>query len=68
MLSKARPFLFRHRKFIVVKLALLVAFGGVFPGAAFAGGVQTLDTVEVNDSAENLFGSADSSTEGSFPY
>ena len=29
-----------------------------------AGGVQTLDTVEVTDSAENLVGSADSSNEG----
>jgi len=31
---------------------------------AFAGGVQTLDTVDVTDSADNLVGTADSSTEG----
>ena len=34
------------------------------PSVTFAGGVQTLDTVEVTDSADNLIGSADSSTEG----
>ena len=32
--------------------------------AVFGGGVQTLDTVEITDSAENLVGSADSATEG----
>ncbi len=36
----------------------------VVPSVTFAGGVQTLDTVEVTDSADNLIGSADSSTEG----
>ena len=30
----------------------------------FGGGVQTLNTVEVTDSAENLVGTADSATEG----
>ena len=31
---------------------------------AFSGGVQTLETVEITDSAENLVGTADSATEG----
>jgi outer membrane receptor protein involved in Fe transport len=43
-------------------ILILAAFG--FVPDIFAGGVQTLDTVEVTDSAENLVGSADSSTEG----
>lgn len=34
----------------------------------FAGGVQTLDTVEVTDSAEDLVGSADSATEGTVTF
>lgn len=38
--------------------------GNPFVPEVFAGGVQTLDTVEVTDSAENLVGSADSSNEG----
>ncbi|HYA86149.1 MAG TPA: TonB-dependent receptor [Nitrospirota bacterium] len=32
--------------------------------AVFGGGVQTLETVEITDSTENLVGSADSATEG----
>lgn len=44
--------------------AILTGIGGRLPSDLFAGGVQTLDTVEVVDSAENLVGSADSSTEG----
>lgn len=53
-------------KFSKVKIVLLVGatMGVVFPGSVFAGGVQTLQPVEVVDSAENLIGSADSSTEG----
>jgi len=43
---------------------LLVVIVAAFPMTAFAGGVQTLAPVEVVDSAENLIGSADSSTEG----
>jgi len=46
---------------LVVSAALL----GLIPKAAISGGIQTLDTVEVTDSAENLVGTADSSTEGS---
>ena len=53
----------RHSLFII-KLALLVAMAGGLPTAAYAVGIQTLDTVEVTDSTENLIGSADSSTEG----
>lgn len=51
-------------KVAAAKLALLLAVVGAFPVAARAGGVQTLDTVDVTDSADNLIGSADSSTEG----
>jgi hypothetical protein len=43
---------------------LLILISGGFVSDLLAGGVQTLDTVEVTDSAENLVGSADSSTEG----
>ncbi len=64
MQSNERIVLLKRHGFFVVKLAFLVAMAGGPPTAAFAGGVQTLDTVEVTDSAENLIGSADSSTEG----
>jgi hypothetical protein len=43
-------------------LSLAACLG--FPASALAGGVQTLTPVEVTDSADNLVGSADSSTEG----
>jgi hypothetical protein len=39
--------------------------GSGMPAVVFAGGVQTLQPVEVADSAENLIGSADSRTKGS---
>jgi hypothetical protein len=35
-----------------------------FAGSAFAGGIQTLDVVEVTDTTENLVGTADSANEG----
>lgn len=43
---------------------LPIALIGAFPQFTMGGGVQTLETVEVTDSAENLVGAADSSTEG----
>jgi hypothetical protein len=43
---------------------LVMVLVAAVPSVTFAGGVQTLDTVEVTDSADNLIGSADSSTEG----
>src|SRR5579863_3561499 len=46
-----------------VTAALLAILGG-FPSRLFAGGVQTMHPVEVTDSAEDLVGAADSSTEG----
>ena len=46
-----------------VTAALLAILGG-FPSRLFAGGVQTMHPVEVTDSAEDLVGTADSSTEG----
>ena len=64
MQRKERAVLVSCNKNFVIKMALLVAVGGALPTAVFAGGVQTLETVEVTDSAENLIGSADSSTEG----
>jgi len=48
-----------HRELV---LALLASVG--LPEKAWAGGVQTLTPVDVTDSANNLVGSADSSTEG----
>jgi len=51
------------QRFFIIR-SLLAFMAAVFPMTAFAGGVQTLAPVEVVDSAENLVGSADSSTEG----
>jgi len=48
---------------VFMRWCVMVMFAAI-PSVTFAGGVQTLDTVEVTDSAENLIGSADSSTEG----
>ncbi len=53
-----------HGQRLAVPFALLVAESLALPRLALAGGVQTLDTVDVTDSADNLVGSADSSTEG----
>ena len=47
-----------------VALCIGATLAAGVPATVFADGVQTLDTVEVSDSAENLIGSADSSTEG----
>jgi outer membrane receptor protein involved in Fe transport len=44
-------------------LGIVTVAGGITP-SVFAGGVQTLDPVEVTDSADDLVGTADSSTEG----
>ena len=54
----------RQRKIFAIKLAFCAALAAALPGAAVAGDIQTLQPVEVVDSAENLIGSADSSTEG----
>ncbi len=53
-------------KYISLHLAagIWILSGATFVQDIFAGGVQTLDTVEVTDSAEDLVGSADSATEG----
>lgn len=53
-------------KILVLMLAILgtAILGGGLPTTVSAGGVQTLEPVVVVDSAENLVGSADSSTEG----
>ena len=50
---------------LIVKIVVGILFcSGCFTEYVLAGGVQTLNTVEVTDSAENLVGSADSATEG----
>jgi outer membrane receptor protein involved in Fe transport len=50
---------------LLVKIAIgILSLSGEYTASVFAGGVQTLNTVEVTDSAENLVGSADSATEG----
>ena len=56
----------RFRITSVLRYALIFALvsGGPYASSVWAGGVQTLEPVEVVDSAENLIGSADSSTEG----
>jgi outer membrane receptor protein involved in Fe transport len=46
-----------------LKIFFCILFVAYAP-RAYGGGVQTLQTVEVTDSAENLVGSADSATEG----
>jgi outer membrane receptor protein involved in Fe transport len=53
------------KSWLIVKIAvgILLCSGG-YIASVLAGGVQTLNTVEVTDSAENLVGSADSATEG----
>ena len=53
-----------HGQRLALPFELLVAASLALPRPALAGGVQTLDTVDVTDSADNLVGSADSSTEG----
>lgn len=55
---------YRSHSKLMVTMLLLAIMCRVSPSAVFAGGVQTLDTVEVTDSAQDLVGSADSSTEG----
>ncbi len=47
----------------ILKLILCILIVA-YTRPVFGGGVQTLETVEVTDSAENLVGSADSATEG----
>jgi outer membrane receptor protein involved in Fe transport len=50
---------------LLLKIAIgILLFSGGYTASVFAGGVQTLNTVEVTDSAEDLVGSADSATEG----
>jgi len=49
--------------FVKITIGILL-FSGGYTTSLFAGGVQTLNTVEVTDSVENLVGSADSATEG----
>lgn len=55
--SKNKVFIF------LLTLGVVTIAGGMTP-SVFGGGVQTLKTVEVVDSAEDLVGTADSSTEG----
>ena len=49
---------------IVIIVICIVVFSEIQIPVAFGGGVQTLETVDVTDSAENLVGTADSATEG----
>ncbi len=51
----------RHIATIAIGIFL---FSGGHSASVFAGGVQTLSTVDVTDSADDLVGSADSATEG----
>ncbi|MGD0838449.1 MAG: TonB-dependent receptor [Polyangia bacterium] len=53
----------RARRYISPTLSLAAGLT-LLPTTARAGGVQTLQPVEVTDSVDNLVGSADSSTEG----
>jgi hypothetical protein len=65
MLTLEQSNVVKRRKYEPVLLTtLMLAALGAAPAITFAGGVQTLAPVEVVDSAENLVGSADSSTEG----
>ena len=47
-----------------MRSAFMIFFIAVFTGPAFAGGIQTLDVVEVTDTTENLVGTTDSANEG----
>ena len=60
--SETPPGIFRAGPAAPPLLFLAVLFG--VSRTALAGGVQTLDPVDVTDSAENLVGTADSSNEG----
>jgi len=64
--SKPRNTSKNNLKNIILQAILGIAIFTASPSVPdlFAGGIQTLDTVEVTDSAENLVGSADSSNEG----
>ena len=55
----------RVKTFASVMLSVFTMFfAAVFAGSAFAGGIQTLDVVEVTDTTENLVGTTDSANEG----
>ncbi len=47
--------------------AFMIFSAAFFSGAAFAGGIQTLDVVDVTDTTENLVGATDSANEGTVP-
>ena len=64
MKNDGRSVVVRERRCCALLLMGLALAALALPAVVFAGGVQTLDTVEVTDSAENLIGSADSSTAG----
>ncbi len=61
-ISRWRPYRLGGRARFSMALSLAAGLG--LPASAWAGGVQTLTPVEVTDSADDLVGSADSSTEG----
>lgn len=53
------------RKILRINCALFSLFCGIlFSSHAYAGGIQTLDVVEVTDTTENLVGTTDSANEG----
>ncbi len=55
----------RTRKIIRGSLRLFIVLSSIlFSSVAYAGGIQTLDVVEVTDTTENLVGVADSANEG----
>ncbi len=45
----------------------MIFFVALVAGPAFAGGIQTLDVVDVTDTTENLVGATDSANEGTVP-
>src|SRR5208282_134337 len=56
------------RKIFRINCALFSLLCGIlFSSHAYAGGIQTLDVVEVTDTTENLVGTTDSANEGTIP-
>ncbi len=49
------------------KILFAVLFSLLFAPQVYAGGIQTLDVVEVTDTTENLVGATDSANEGTVP-
>jgi hypothetical protein len=50
-----------------MRVVVMTFFIAIFASQAFAGDIQTLDVVEVNDSVENPLGINDSASEGTVP-